>query len=33
MYSDGIIENGSFDLIDDIEKIDAIIFNSKIEYD
>lgn len=32
LYSDGITENSSFDLIDDLEKIDAIIFASKSEY-
>ncbi|QFR39063.1 hypothetical protein A9Q91_02405 [Candidatus Gracilibacteria bacterium 28_42_T64] len=33
LYSDGIIENSSFDLVDDLQKIDAIIFSSKIEYE
>lgn len=33
LYSDGVTENASFDLIDDLEKIDAIIFSSKITYD
>jgi hypothetical protein len=33
MYSDGVSENASFDLIEDLEKIDAIIFASKISYD
>lgn len=32
LYTDGILENSSFDLIDDIEKIDAIIFTQEIEY-
>lgn len=32
LYTDGILENSSFDLIDDIEKIDSIIFTQKIEY-
>lgn len=32
MYSDWILENASFDLIDDLEKIDDILFASKISY-
>lgn len=32
LYTDGILENSSFDLIDDIEKIDSIIFTQEIEY-
>jgi len=32
LYADGIIENWSFDLIYDIEKIDSIIFTQEIEY-
>lgn len=33
LYTDGILENSSFDLIDDIEKIDSIIFTQKIHYE
>ena len=33
LYTDGILENSSFDLIDDIEKIDSILFTQKIHYE
>lgn len=33
LYSDGITENSSFDLIDDLQAIDDIIFSQKIPYE
>jgi len=33
MYSDGIEENSPFDLMVDLQNINSIIFEEKIEYD